>query len=364
MRAPVTDAIPTERAAARPAAPPRPAPGRLRRVLARLAAVGIGCLLALLAGELWVRATVGAPLAERTPLLVVRANPHRGWEMLPSAPHYTYRHRVEVNALGLRGAEVPAEKAAGEVRVLALGDSLTYGQGVADADTLPARLEDELERLAPDRAWRVVNAGLRGYSTPQELGLLRELGPRIRPDVCVLLWYWNDLNASDVEGLFAELSASGPIAFDLGEPFEGRAALLWRMKQVLRRSALVMYAHDALRAREGRPTAAYVEEGLARLAPMLEEFRSLCAELGARPLLAVIPDVGSLAGEHWTAPLADRAASLAEAAGLPVVRLAPALAPLAQDGDPPILPFDGHYDPAANGAMAERLAPAVLDAAR
>ena len=77
--------------------------GRLRR---RLAALGISLVAAAVAGELLVRAWIGAPLRERLPILMMQSNPARGWMMVPGETHYTYHHPVHVNALGLRGPEV------------------------------------------------------------------------------------------------------------------------------------------------------------------------------------------------------------------------------------------------------------------
>lgn len=332
-----------------------PAPAR-RALRRRLLGLGLGLALGLVACELLVRARVGVPLVERTPLLRVQANPLRGWEMVPGEPHYTYLERVEINSLGLRGPEVPPAKEPGEVRVLVLGDSLTYGQGVGERDTVPARLEERLRELEPDRRWRVVNAGHRGYSLRQSLGLLAELGERIAPDVVLLLWYWNDLDPVDVERIHARLSESGPVTLDLGAPFEGLAALRWRARQLLRRSALLMYIHELRKVGHGPPGTEYAEQGLARLERELDEFVARCAALPARPLIGIVPDVGSLLSPHWTDALAAGAAERAAARGLPLVPLAPALAPLVErTGRPPILVYDGHYDPAGNRALAEAL---------
>ena len=339
-------------------------PPRRRRIASRVAGLALGLLVGLGICELLVRWKVGAPLAERTPLLRVEANPHRGWAMVPSEPHYTYLHPVTMNALGLRGAEVPEAKAAGEVRVLVLGDSLTYGQGVADEDTVPARLEDALRASAPDRTWRVVNAGHRGYTLSQSLGLFEELGTRIAPDVVLLLWYWNDLDFVDAGAIHKRLSGSGPVTFDVNAPFEGLTALRWHGKQLLRRSALIMYVHELRKSTGGLPPAAYGQKGLEALGGFLDEFIARCAALGARPVFAIVPDVGSLSAPHWTDPIVQGAATIANERGLEVVELKPALAPLAADGTPPILAYDGHYDANGNRAMAELLAAPVEAAAR
>lgn len=329
-----------------------------RRLFARLAALALGLVLALGAAEALVRARVGSPLPERLPLSIVRANPRRGWEMVPSLEHYTYQHRVRVNALGLRGPEVPETKPPEETRVLCLGDSLTYGQGVADPDTVPARLEAACAALAPERVWRVVNGGLRGYDTAQELALLDELGARIAPDVVLLLWFWNDLEPTDAEALCAKLRAKGPVAFDLDAPPEGAALRRWRWVQLLRRSALVMYLHDLWRARHAdRIDLHWAQRGLERLGPELDRFVASCRALDALAVFVPLPDAGSLLGDHPSEPLRVRSRALARERGLAVIDPAPALVALARRrGRAPVIPYDGHYDAEANDAIARAIA--------
>lgn len=335
---------------------PEPDPRRRKRILALLLALALSLLL--LEGA--ARFLVGTPIPERLPLQSVRANPYRGWEMVPGE-HYTYQHRVHVNALGLRGPEL-GPKAAGELRVLFLGDSLTYGQGVADDETVPAALERELRARDPDRAWRVVNAGVRAYGTAQELGLLSELGARIQPDLVLLGWYWNDLSERAIRPTYEEFRERGEFVFDLGERMEGLARLRWHGEQLLRRSALVMFLHDLFSTRGKQVFAPeFVEAGFATFEGLLERFSAEAARLRALPVVVVFPDAHRLVGAGDTAPLEERAVDLARAHGLDVVELLPALAPLAASAQRlPILPFDGHYDAAANRAMAASLAERLL----
>ena len=306
-------------------------------------------------GELVVRARIGSPLPERLPILEVRANPYRGWEMVPGV-HYTYEHPVHVNALGLRGEEL-GPKRPDELRVLALGDSLVYGQGVGDDETLPAFLEQALSRDAGGRMVRVVNAGHRAYDTRQELGLLEELGERIAPDVVILFWFENDFFERDIDATAARLRASGPIAFDTGGKMEGATLLKWRLRQLARRSALVMLVHDLVAKKPlDRMTPEVARSGLDRLGGYLERFQRLGKERDFRPLFCVIPSAGFVRqGRADREP--DRSAlEVARRAGLAVLDLYGALEPLRADGGPPTVPFDGHYAPAANRAMAEAVA--------
>jgi lysophospholipase L1-like esterase len=282
-------------------------------------------LIALAGVEVGARILFGTPMPERMPLLTMRANRERGWEMVPGVQHYTYLHPVHVNELGLRGRQIPLrEQARDELRVLALGDSLLYGQGLADADTLPARLEGELVRRDPARRrWRVVNGGHRGYDTRQELALARELGPAIDPDVVVMFWHWNDLmERNDIEATYHRLAGSGPIVFDLGAPPGGSEERAWRLRQILRRSALVMTAYDRWRARSQEAfDPSFIEEGFGRLTEDLRGFRELAQRGGFRPLMAAIPAPKTAVAEDFSAEFARRACRAADDSGVPALSL-------------------------------------------
>lgn len=334
-----------------------------RRRRKRLLAVALAVLAALAVLEIAVRVRIGAPLAERLPILEIQANRARGWEMLPSIEHYTYQHRVRVNALGLRGPEVGA-KEEGELRVLVLGDSLVYGQGVADDETIPSHLRECLaERDSGSRLCTVVNAGHRAYDTNQELALLEELGARIDPDVVVLCWFWNDFVERPVQETFETLSKSGPVTFDTGDRVEGADWWRWQAKQLARRSALVMLVHDWVRAaRSEFLSAQTIEGGTRKLGAYCKRFAADCTRLGARPVFAIVPDANTILASHPSAEIAERAAEIARASGLTVVTLLEPLRALAtESGELPVLAFDGHYSDAGNRAMAERLATGVLE---
>lgn len=324
------------------------------RALRRLLAIGLGILLAGLTAEGLARLRYGSPLPERLPLMTVAAHPTRGYALVPGADHFTYEHKVAVNSLGLRGPEPRTPRAAR--RVLLLGDSLVYGQGVADSETLPALLE---QQLSAHGDYEVLNAGLRAYATHQELAWLDEIGPLLRPDVVVLCWYWNDLEERDVARTFERLERSGPIAFDLSAPARGRELWAWRAKQLLRRSTLAMVLWDRLNTAERlAPSPSEIEAGLERLAGYLARFRQRCAELGAEARFATLPDAISLEGSK-TRALELEARRLAGQAGLPTLDLRPALAGFPR---PPTLPFDGHFDANGNRALAQRLADWLLGA--
>ena len=94
-----------------------------------------------------------------------------------------------VNARGFRG-RAPGKTGAGVRRVLALGDSFTFGWGVSGAEAYPARLEALL--AAANREAVVFNAGVPGYNTAQEACLLERLMGEAVPDVVLLGYVVND----------------------------------------------------------------------------------------------------------------------------------------------------------------------------
>lgn len=96
---------------------------------------------------------------------------------------------AEVNRQGVPDVEVPTLRSPNEVRVLCLGDSVTAGLTLASYDVRWTRvLQHELAKLAPDRTFRVINAGIEGYQITQMRLLLEDLGPQYRPDIVVVMF--------------------------------------------------------------------------------------------------------------------------------------------------------------------------------
>ena len=74
-------------------------------------------------------------------------------------------YHVVTNSVGLRNVEEPRD---GALRILALGDSQTFGPYMTNEDTWPARVEANLRRQSLDV--QVFNAEIAGYSIGDEFG--------------------------------------------------------------------------------------------------------------------------------------------------------------------------------------------------
>lgn len=92
---------------------------------------------------------------------------------------------LKTNAQGLVGPAVPATKAAGEFRIVVLGDSYAVGGQVPYEQTFPALLEQRLHAAGWNQA-RVINAAVGGYTTYNEAGALRENLATLQPDLVVV----------------------------------------------------------------------------------------------------------------------------------------------------------------------------------
>jgi lysophospholipase L1-like esterase len=126
---------------------------------------------------------------------IYRTEPALGWALRPSYSGVRLDNNRSVptttNALGFRGPEWNEARRAAELRVLVLGNSCTFGMGVADDETYPAQLERALRERGREAA--VFNAGVPGYDTSQEADLLDRLSKSVQPHVVAVTWLPNDL---------------------------------------------------------------------------------------------------------------------------------------------------------------------------
>lgn len=101
---------------------------------------------------------------------------------------------IDTNSLGFRDLEFPVEKPEGSFRILALGDSFTYGSGVQLEDTWPQVLEQELSDRQPGTV-EVINGGFAAGShwPPGYVDWLRSDGLAFQPDLVILGLCLNDM---------------------------------------------------------------------------------------------------------------------------------------------------------------------------
>lgn len=97
-------------------------------------------------------------------------------------PDFTFT--VMLNSQGFRDREFPPKADGGPLRIAALGDSFTYGWGVAESNAWPRLLEGIL-RERGIRA-EVFNLGRPGTSPIEYSSTAREILPSLRPDLFIV----------------------------------------------------------------------------------------------------------------------------------------------------------------------------------
>ena len=97
------------------------------------------------------------------------------------------------NSQGLReDHEIPTPKEEGEIRVLFLGDSCTFGEYLSHAESFVQGVEDSLRSGFPGAAVECINAGVPGYTLFQGWRFLEAEGYGYEPDVVVVYFGWNE----------------------------------------------------------------------------------------------------------------------------------------------------------------------------
>lgn len=163
-------------------------PSGLRVLGALMLAIGV-----LLLAEGALRALYPPPASPP-----FQADARRGWRVRPNQRDTVYTMPagttlLSTNDLGLREIDVPYEKRPGEFRILCLGDSWTFGVGIAVEKTFVKRLQAHLRQNYPQRPITVINAGAPGYNWFQAYHSVDEFLERYHPDL-VLICGFNEFS--------------------------------------------------------------------------------------------------------------------------------------------------------------------------
>ena len=99
---------------------------------------------------------------------------------------------VKYNHLGFRGQEFNDDKPDGVYRIAAVGDSLTFGQGIDKNARFSDRIEHSLNSESGKLRYQVLNFGKPGAETVDELDILNKYVIPAQPDFVLLQWFTND----------------------------------------------------------------------------------------------------------------------------------------------------------------------------
>ncbi|MAF50517.1 MAG: hypothetical protein CMH64_00325 [Nanoarchaeota archaeon] len=107
-------------------------------------------------------------------------------QLIPNAEGYFKDHYTKINKDGFRdNKDYSVKKPRDVLRIISLGASFTFGEGVDLEDTYSKQLEVSLNNYCEDKI-EVLNMGVSGYNMVYELETLKEKGLKYGPDLIMV----------------------------------------------------------------------------------------------------------------------------------------------------------------------------------
>lgn len=118
----------------------------------------------------------------------------RKYEAIPNANAFVWGTQYHINSYGFRGKEYKTEKDKNVYRIVILGDSIAFGNMISMDDAFSQQLETFFNNQKKNV--EVLNLGLGGYDTLQEVATLEDIGVQFHPDLVVVGYCLNDIGVS------------------------------------------------------------------------------------------------------------------------------------------------------------------------
>jgi len=255
-------------------------------------------------------------------------------------------------------------------RVLFLGDSITFGLGVQDDETIPRRVEALLNEGAQgDGRYETINLGLFSYSPAHQVPVLRDIGLPLEPDLIVVQIYMNDFylgqegskTKEGPEPLSRRLRAAYRVLLD-------RSALYRRLRQA-RDGAIYALVHDLRReyfldtinAAEAQNKLALLEshpdEDFEAFAGLIG-VRDMAAEAGIPLFVVLTPQEAQLYRDDFDG-INQRLRAFHERNGIDFYDALETLR--ASDERTKVIQDGSHFGPLGTRVMAEFLLPKISE---
>jgi len=280
------------------AAPRGSSLGRPWRRAAFFAVMLLGSLgLCLVLAEIFARAffTIPIPvqigqevLGQRENRAAFRSDPDRVWrlrEEIRFPEDHVALPGLVSNAQGLRNPlPIPDRKAENELRLLFIGDSVTFGWGVAQHETFAQLTQEKLRERFPEVSTLSINAGVPAYSLYQGWRFLENEGFAYEPDVVVIGSF----------GFTDSMPWGGVSDFEQFDRWRAAQPPEW-----LRGSGLARLLSFTLLSREYPPSSVPTRPrlDLAEFAEVLASVHEATTERGAQLLVVIAAHMNNINGE-------------------------------------------------------------------
>ena len=148
----------------------------------------ISLFLFLLAAEIILRFSWKMGGWGKRPIYQRSVNPYLRYELIPNSK----TGLVVINSYGFRGREYLRVRPKNIFRIVMLGDSETLAFKLPEEESLPSQLEHLMKQNLPHKRCEVLNCGVEGYNTAQELEQLKIKAIKFDPNLIILNYVLND----------------------------------------------------------------------------------------------------------------------------------------------------------------------------
>lgn len=280
-----------------------------------------------------------------------------GHWLKPNQQAFTHDKIVHINSVGIRDGEYSEQAQQGVYRILALGDSQTFGNGLELSDTWPKQLERLLNDSSKDIKYEVINSGLPSSDTWQHEIIHQRMLSRYHPDAVVLAFYVNDV-----------VTRFNPTHKNLEE----KNMLKARATYLLKRSALLLALRTGIQSirQSLSPSREYsqqrkilegaygsdIDKSWQQVDLSLSNMKIVCDQEKIRFMVASLPRRDQVSGLLPWKGYHKRLQTIAERHHIPLVSM---LEPLQESyiklGKALFIPWDGHNTKLANQIIARKI---------
>lgn len=334
------------------------------RMFGNLALVAGSLLFAIALAEAVLTVIVPAPIEWKDPQELYFPDPLLGHRLVPGQESFTHSFPVATNSHGFRDREYSFVPPPGVVRILCLGDSLTFGDGVPVTATYPKQLESLLN-VTGGSGYEVINTGVPSYDTWQEVDFFKERGISFKPKIVILGFYANDVvprppavkTALAGGGTLRRKGFGAYVPDQLVHVLKGSRVLLVLKDRIGKLTSAFWpsseYVHEA-NLLEGLPDE-FVERGWREVESSLSSMARLQRDHGFRFYIVLFPMAEQLVHEHPRSQYPARVKQIADKLDVPFLDLTPVFKQRFAGFGSLFIEWDGHPNPAAHRLAAEEI---------
>lgn len=208
--------------------------------------------------------------------------------------------KININSDGVIGPVLSREKPANEVRILFLGGSVLFGEGVDKVeDTYWSQIESLLESGFNEKDYVILNASTPGYSSFNSLQFAKSQLRELNPDILIMGHGWNDICIDAVpdkdpakDWRIYNLAVSGVLTYSRLLNYIKKS---WRIisveKDKVEEKVMGRFVFSKHRERTGYPARVPLEDFTSNLKTITE----ICRANSIHPIYITLPRPNHLA---------------------------------------------------------------------